>query len=392
MGRHARIWLLAAVLFLPTSKLAGAATLALAWDRSPDPDVVGYVVRGGLQPGAYGYSLDVGRETTLTLPNLPDGLTLYIVVEAYAAGGRRSAPSNEIVWTGPSHAVTGVTGWGRDADDPWGSAPDSQDRFWYDATTGWWSLAADGNDSNGLWPMARIPFRIEVNGDGRFDVLLHDPVSGEWMLVVREGDTYRTVGSGVWAHGLRPLVSDLDGDGQEEVSLYDPEDGTALTCWRRNGPAAFTCAEESRVEGMSTFVVDLDGDRRADRLTLDRIDGSWTLALSSRGGRHEGSWSGDVEVHLGDLDADGATDLLLYRAASGAWIRWSAGTGTSGLWQPHQRVFLTDLTGDGRADALLTDGRSGEPRLAVGSPDGLFPLSPADARLRHIELATRGDR
>jgi len=70
----------------------------LAWDPSPSPDVVGYELHVGTEPGTYGYVIDVGAVTGHPLPPLTAGVTHYFAVSAYASDGRRSGFSNEVAY------------------------------------------------------------------------------------------------------------------------------------------------------------------------------------------------------------------------------------------------------------------------------------------------------
>jgi hypothetical protein len=72
-----------------------AAEVRLAWDPSPDPMVVGYVVYYGTAPGSYSHSADVGNQTSHLVTGLPVGVSHYFVVRAYTASGLLSDPSNE---------------------------------------------------------------------------------------------------------------------------------------------------------------------------------------------------------------------------------------------------------------------------------------------------------
>ena len=74
---------------LSTSAFAGKVDLA--WDAVPDPDVVGYRVFIGTNPGSGDQGIfDVGKVTNWTLDNLPDCMDLYIGVKAVDAGGQES--------------------------------------------------------------------------------------------------------------------------------------------------------------------------------------------------------------------------------------------------------------------------------------------------------------
>ena len=60
-------------LVLSVATPAHAGPLTLAWDPSPDPTVIGYVVLYGTTPDTYTWTLDVGDQQTATVKGLADG-------------------------------------------------------------------------------------------------------------------------------------------------------------------------------------------------------------------------------------------------------------------------------------------------------------------------------
>ena len=72
------------------------ASLTVAWDRSPDPDVVGYVVEWGDTAGRHGNVKDVGNVTQFTVDGLVEGQTYYVAVRSYTQEGWRSLVSEEV--------------------------------------------------------------------------------------------------------------------------------------------------------------------------------------------------------------------------------------------------------------------------------------------------------
>lgn len=83
--------------------IAGAAStvlarpVSLAWDPNAERDIAGYVVHYGNRPGVYTASVNVGKRTSWTFPNLADDLPYYFTVRAYNTAGMFSQYSREIV-------------------------------------------------------------------------------------------------------------------------------------------------------------------------------------------------------------------------------------------------------------------------------------------------------
>jgi hypothetical protein len=76
--------------------LPGSYSATLAWNRSPDSNVIGYRVYYGPASGIYTNAIDVGNITTNTVPGLTGGVTCFFAVTAYNALGLESDFSNEI--------------------------------------------------------------------------------------------------------------------------------------------------------------------------------------------------------------------------------------------------------------------------------------------------------
>ena len=79
----------------------GSASVTLAWDPSPDPDVVGYRVYVGQSSGVYAPPVDLGNQTSVTISNLQEGIPYFFAVTAYNSLGLESDPSNEVSFTPP---------------------------------------------------------------------------------------------------------------------------------------------------------------------------------------------------------------------------------------------------------------------------------------------------
>lgn len=96
---------------LPTTSAPLVATsnptVKLAWDPSPDPSVVGYVVYWGVAHWTYTNSLSVGSNLQATITNLTLNTSYYFACTS-DAGGIQSDYSNEVVGriVPPTNVVT----------------------------------------------------------------------------------------------------------------------------------------------------------------------------------------------------------------------------------------------------------------------------------------------
>ncbi|RYD22920.1 MAG: fibronectin type III domain-containing protein [Verrucomicrobiaceae bacterium] len=74
-------------------------SVTLAWDAVPEPDIQGYKVHVGTQPGQYTQTLDAGTDLSHAIDNLAYGQTYYFSVRAVDSTGLESGYSPELTLT-----------------------------------------------------------------------------------------------------------------------------------------------------------------------------------------------------------------------------------------------------------------------------------------------------
>jgi hypothetical protein len=91
---------LAAVATVTAPPPAPGSAMNLAWDPSPDTNVVGYMLYRGLASGSYSTSNTLpGPVTNTTVTGLVAGTVYYFAVTAYSSDGLQSPFSNELIVT-----------------------------------------------------------------------------------------------------------------------------------------------------------------------------------------------------------------------------------------------------------------------------------------------------
>jgi len=80
--------------------------VGLAWDPSPDPNVVGYAIYYGTNSGSYQTRIPVGGQTNATIQIPTNGASYYFVATAYTVDGLESLPSNEVSYVPPINLPT----------------------------------------------------------------------------------------------------------------------------------------------------------------------------------------------------------------------------------------------------------------------------------------------
>lgn len=215
-----------------------------------------------------------------------------------------------------------------------------------------------------------VPLVGDFNGDGFDDVVLWNPVNGNWQVALSHGTQFypdRGNGDNLWLKhwGIgkqwKPLVGDFDGDGQDDVILWDCQKGewhVALS----NGQG-FIPSQQSWINlwgvgrSWTASVGDFNGDGKDDLIIWSRQYGEWRIALSD--GRKFTrsnlpslqSWTqrtdwypgSQWELLVGDVDGDGLDDLLIVNGARGEW-RVARSTGYDFI--PLDRTFSPWSAGD----------------------------------------------
>ena len=215
----------------------------------------------------------------------------------------------------------------------------------------------------------------DLNGDGNDDVLFrHD--EGTWFYHAMDGrleienDSGTTALPQSLAWGFAG-IGDLNGDGTDDVLLRH-EGGRWLyfqTDGRFRNAAGRRIALPTGLEWRFAGIGDLNGDGTDDVL-LRHADGRW-FYHAIRDGRVLPAESGRTDLPadfdgrlagIGDLNADGADDVLL-RTSGGSWFYYAMDGGDASLEESGraditngpswQIVGVGDLNGDGADDVLL---------------------------------------
>ena len=101
-ARRTTAWtVLLLLLICVLGRTAQAVPVTVQWDTNSEPDVSGYILHYGTQPGVYTTSVDVGQTNSWNL-DLPGG-NYYVAVHAYTSAGLSGPLSNEVAF------VVGVT-------------------------------------------------------------------------------------------------------------------------------------------------------------------------------------------------------------------------------------------------------------------------------------------
>jgi FG-GAP-like repeat/Fibronectin type III domain len=359
--------------------VANAATLTLAWNRNPEPDIAGYVVQWGTQPGVYTSSSNVGNVTTQQVTGLADATVYYFVVKAYNTAGLMSGYSSEVSgqtsggalpvnYTNTSAAPAGVTG----ADFNGDSRPDLvwQNASWQAVV--WYLGGSQGNVFQGwTWlsqagdPGWRIVGARDFNGDGRPDLVWQNDSTWEvvvWYMGGSQGNSllgWNRLASTDVAGWSVVGAGDFNGDGKPDLVWQN--DGTReVVVWYMGGPQGNSFLGWNRlastdVAGWSVVGADdFNGDGKPDLVWQN--DGTWTVVVWYMGGPQGNSRLGsnglastDVAgwsvVGARDFNGDGKPDLVWQNDRTWEVVVWYMGGPQGNSFLSWNRLASTDVAG-----------------------------------------------
>ncbi|HEV2279615.1 MAG TPA: FG-GAP-like repeat-containing protein [Acidobacteriaceae bacterium] len=212
---------------------------------------------------------------------------------------------------------------------------------------------------------------VDIEADGDLDVVLGSS-SGDPAVLRNNGDgTFTPIRPFAGIAGLQQFVwADLDNDGLPDASLIDgagklhvlhnQRGGTfrEMSVPRNIGTVKAIAAADTRHTGTLDLLV-VQSDGAITRLVND--NGNWTTADLTHVPYPAKNLAGPVRLRLGDLDNNGAGDLLLVQVgaqshAPGALVWLGDADGTYSLL-PHaaasERVFAAaDLNDSGHLDLI----------------------------------------
>ncbi|MFA5043189.1 MAG: VCBS repeat-containing protein [Kiritimatiellia bacterium] len=146
-----------------------------------------------------------------------------------------------------------------------------------------------------LWnaqPAGAEPRKVsnDFDGDGKTDVAVYYPASGQWWVFLSGSMTVTNVTTQGGTNCL-PAPGDYDGDGKTDFMVFDSTTGNwyGKLSDGREGMATFG-------PGMWPVSADYDGDRATDLGVYDPLTGMWSVYSLTRGWLGGGTWG-----YLGDF-------------------------------------------------------------------------------------------
>jgi hypothetical protein len=244
-------------------------------------------------------------------------------------------------------------------------------------------------------------------GDGKVDLVVNNEYSSPSNIAVlmKGKGTGAFSGFTYWTTGNQdPTPVELNGDGRIDLVAFSEDPGQVYATLNA-GRGRLLAPQSTLGKAIGTPTSgDVNGDGRTDLVMVaevlpgpGQLEANVFTHLGQAGGRFGSAivsairdvetMEGAGEVALGDVDEDGALDLVvgavhLYPKPSNLWVMLGDGTGsfaglqefsTGDSWTSNESIGLADVTGDGHLDVI---GRNGS-QIAVLPGTGTGSFGPA---------------
>ena len=222
----------------------------------------------------------------------------------------------------------------------------------------------------------RVATAGDLDGDSKSDLVVWRPGSGTWLTLTSTTayapSSARSTQWGNQAAGDVPFLGDIDGDGIRDLILWRASTGTWFWLTSSTNYAYSSAGSQqwgNQSLGDVPLIGDMDGDGKSDLIVWRASTGTWFWLTSSTGYAYASAGSaqwgnpalGDVPI-AADIDGDGLGDLVVWRGSTGTWFWLTAATGFApssagskqfGNLSLGDVPITGDIDGDGLADLIV---------------------------------------
>ncbi|MBA4125002.1 MAG: DUF1906 domain-containing protein [Acidobacteria bacterium] len=224
------------------------------------------------------------------------------------------------VWYyGPPSPVVPVNFWSNNQRIKQWQAPHNE--TWGGVT---FNIDGDISDAPVAGPAIAKNKTADFDGDGRTDVSVYRPETGNWYVLKSSNSAFSAVAFGT--NTDVPAPGDYDGDGKTDTAVFRPAEGT----WYILTKAGFLTVRQFGANGDIPAPADYNNDGKTDIAVFRPSNGFWYIANSDSRGTFtfvQFGQNGDKPAQA-DYDGDGKADIAVWRASTGSWYYLRSSDGT----------------------------------------------------------------
>lgn len=206
--------------------------------------------------------------------------------------------------------------------------PSNNTWYWRTSGTGY----TDQNSRQFGEPGDVLVTGSDFDGDKKTDLALWRPSTATWQIRRSTQNWNEGFQRPIGQAGDIPVANtDFDGDKKADITVYRPTDHTwhirrsNSNYWDNTKPPSLV--RQWGADGdIPIFSSDFDGDKKTDLVQFRPSTGEWWVARSSvQSWNIGGSFKrvlgqmGDIPLANTDFDADGKTDMAVWRPSNGTW-------------------------------------------------------------------------
>src|SRR5205809_3912881 len=248
------------------------------------------------------------------------------------------------------------------------------------------------------YPVGAGPYSVaagDLNGDGRLDLVVANSLANSVSVLLGNGDgtfqTARNFDAGLGSGPIWVLIVDVNGDGRPDILLAN-QSRNSVGVLLGNGDGTFQPVMNFDTGGNfaeSIAVGDFNGDGKLDVAVAHFMTNNVTVLLGNGDGTFQrayvvATFAADmflIPVAVGDVNGDGKLDLVT-ASVSNVMGAVMLGNG-DGTFQPPritpfigdpESIVIRDFNGDGKMDLAFANDDAPDAKVTVmlGNGDGSF--------------------